>query len=385
MTLAAPIRFLPLYTLLYAGFGVQSPYLPALFDNRGIGPEGIASILAAGTAIRIISGPVAGRIADRSDAPRLVFATCSVAAALLALGYWQSHAFSILLAVGLLQAAAIGPLAPLSDSLAIATVNLDRVTQRRFVLDYGFIRGAGSAAFIIGSVLAGLSIDSAGIIVIVWLNTVLLAAAALSTAWVPRLRLERRVASVRTPGEIGALLRDRIFRRVMLVVALILGSHALHDSFAVIRWHSAGIGTGTIGLLWSEAVAAEVIVFLFIGRPLLDRIGPAHAAALAAVAGVIRWVVMAETTWVPALAAIEPLHGITFALLHLACMRLMAEILPPRLVATGLALYGTVGIGFATAALTFAAGPLYANLGAGAFWVMAALCAIAFPVTFGLR
>src|SRR6185437_14436536 len=72
MTLAAPIRFLPLYTLLYAGFGVQSPYLPALFDNRGIGPEGIATILAAGTAIRIISGPVAGRVADRLDAPRLV-------------------------------------------------------------------------------------------------------------------------------------------------------------------------------------------------------------------------------------------------------------------------------------------------------------------------
>ena len=40
------------------------------------------------------------------------------------------------------------------------------------------------------------------------------------------------------------------------------------------------------GLPWSMSVAAEVVVFLFIGRPLLDRIGAAHAAMLAAAAGI---------------------------------------------------------------------------------------------------
>ena len=59
------------------------------------------------------------------------------------------------------------------------------------------------------------------------------------------------------------------------------------------------------------------------GRPLLDRIGSAGAAVLSAAAGVVRWAVMAETAWLPALALIEPLHGLTFALLHLTCMRLL--------------------------------------------------------------
>ena len=59
------------------------------------------------------------------------------------------------------------------------------------------------------------------------------------------------------------------------------------------------------------------MVFLFVGRPLLDRLGTAGAAMLAAAAGIVRWAVMAETAWLPALAAIEPLHGLTFALLHL--------------------------------------------------------------------
>jgi hypothetical protein len=39
---------------------------------------------------------------------------------------------------------------------------------------------------------------------------------------------------------------------------------------------------------------------------------------------------MAETARLPALALIEPLHGLTFALLHLTCMRLLAGLpLPP--------------------------------------------------------
>src|SRR5216684_377223 len=85
------------------------------------------------------------------------------------------------------------------------------------------------------------------------------------------------------------------------------GSHAMHDSFAMIRWSRAGISPGTSGILWSLSVAAEVVVFLLVGRPLLDRIGPAGAAMLSAGAGVVRWAVMAETAWLPAVAAIEPL------------------------------------------------------------------------------
>jgi PPP family 3-phenylpropionic acid transporter len=93
---------------------------------------------------------------------------------------------------------------------------------------------------------------------------------------------------------------------------------------------------------------------------------------------------MAQTAWVPAMALIEPLHGVTFALLHLSIMRLMAQVVPAKLIATALALYGTVAVGVATTALTFAAGPLYAQFGAGGFWVMAALCAAAFPVSLRL-
>ena len=55
------------------------------------------------------------------------------------------------------------------------------------------------------------------------------------------------------------------------------------------------------------------------------------AMALAAAAGVLRWSVMAQTTDLVALALVQPLHGLTFALLHLACMRVIVQIVPAGL------------------------------------------------------
>ena len=66
-------------------------------------------------------------------------------------------------------------------------------------------------------------------------------------------------------GELGDLLRIPRFRIMILVSSFIYGSHAMHDAFAVIWWSSAGIEPSTISVLWSEAVAAEVVVFFLIG------------------------------------------------------------------------------------------------------------------------
>jgi PPP family 3-phenylpropionic acid transporter len=49
----------------------------------------------------------------------------------------------------------------------------------------------------------------------------------------------------------------------------------MYDSFAVIRWRQAGISPATIGMLWSESVIGEVLVFLLIGATLLRVLNPA--------------------------------------------------------------------------------------------------------------
>ena len=71
-------------------------------------------------------------------------------------------------------------------------------------------------------------------------------------------------------GTILELLRLCAFRQVLLIAALIL-------SHAVIYWNSAGISSAVVGILWSEQVFAEVVVFVVIGPALLGWIGPAWA------------------------------------------------------------------------------------------------------------
>jgi PPP family 3-phenylpropionic acid transporter len=84
------------------------------------------------------------------------------------------------------------------------------------------------------------------------------------------------------------------------------------------------------------------------------------------------------------LALVQPLHGLTFALLHLACMRVIVLAVPVRLAATAQSLYGTLCVGLATALLTLAAGVLYQRMGGQAFFAMSVLCLIALPICTGL-
>jgi PPP family 3-phenylpropionic acid transporter len=110
-----------------------------------------------------------------------------------------------------------------------------------------------------------------------------------------------------------------------------------------------------VSALWSESVAAEVVVFFLLGPSLVRGLGPRGVMAVAAMAGVVRWVVVGSTTAVAALALVQPLHGLTFAALHLACMRVIATIVPSGLAATAQAMYA-LGAAAATALLTLASG-----------------------------
>ena len=57
--------------------------------------------------------------------------------------------------------------------------------------------------------------------------------------------------------------------------------------------------------------------------------------------------------------------GWRFALLHLAYMRRLGEVVPPDLAATAQAIYGTVAIGAVTSLLTLLSGTHYVWLGGG--------------------
>jgi len=368
-------RFLLLYGAMFAAFGVASPFLPELLHERGLGPSEIGAVLAAGTAIRLITGPVISRLADRLGKHRQILAVLLATAAAIAFGYSLPAGFAIFLIVSIAHASALAPIVPIADAMTLASA------PGRF--QYGWVRGGASAAFVVGAVGAGQVVQVTSLGGIVWMNGTLLALAAVAALRLPRNALDRPMAP--RQANVRALFAVPGFLPLMALAALVLSSHALHDGFEVLRWQEGGIGPGMAGLLWSEGVLAEVVVFVVVGPALLRWLGPAGAAAVAASAGIVRWSVTAVTAWLPAMALVEPLHGLTFALLHLACMQMLSVIIPPALAATAQAIYGTVAVGVMTVIITLVSGPLYGALGARAFWVMALLCAAALPIAFAMR
>ena len=368
--------FLLLYAALYSAYGAESAYMPGFLQSHGLTLEQIGLVLAAGTIVRIVAGPATGRLADHLSANKVVVGSAASLSGVIGLAYTLAFGFAPLLAVSMFHAAATASLAPLSDALAVTA----SAEGRRF--QYGWVRGAGSAAFVAGTLLSGQLIDRFGLSSIIFGSSGLFLLMALCAIWIPA--PVARGDAEKSAGAFRTLWSIAVFRRLIVVVVLVIGSHALNDTFAVIQWREAGYGNLAISLLWCESVVAEVAVFLIFGPWLISRLGPRGAAALSASAGVLRWTLMATTTSLPVLAGVQALHGLTFALMHLAAMGIIARTVPDRLSATAQTVYGTGALGVASAVLTVASGYLYGWFGIHAFWGMAALCAMALPLVRGL-
>jgi MFS transporter, PPP family, 3-phenylpropionic acid transporter len=373
------VAYILLYAALYAAFGVASPFWPRFFETRALSPQQIGILLAAAMLTRLLAGPMVGIFADRAGSLRFALAICSALAAASAAALLWAHTFSLLLFVTVIQAASLAPTTSLADALS---VNAARPWLAGKEFEYGWIRGSASLAFIFGTLTVGQLISQNDVTPIIWLNLSFLIVAAASTALLPPVVARSwSLTGSSVIGELGELLRISRFRMMILVSSSIYGSHAMHDAFAVIWWSAAGIEPSTISVLWSEAVAAEVVVFFLIGPALLNRLGARGAAVLAAAAGIVRWSVAGVTTSILALSIIQPLHGFTFALLHLASMRMMQTLVPARLAGTGQSIYA-FGSGCVTAVLTLLSGILYAKFGGAAFLPMAILCAVALPLAW---
>ena len=376
-----PGRFALLFAAQFAAVGVLMPFLPAVLAGHGLTPGQIAAVLATGSAVRLLAAPAVGRGADGfGDARSILVLAAALATVAVSAFAWAPSlggqalglpGYAVLIGVAVLHAMMSAPVVPLSDALCLGA-------SRDLRFDYGRVRSAGSASYIVAAIAAGVAVQWAGPVAVIWLAVAAYLATALAARGLPTL-------PTTGGGRTGFLapFADPAFRWLLPLSALIQGSHALYYGFSTLHWTAAGLSPSVIGLLWGEGVVVEVALFLW-GRPLADRLGPAGLAAVAALAGVLRWSVLAETTWLPALAVVQLLHALTFGCMHLGAMRVLGG-MPPGQAATAQTLHASIGVGLASGLLTLGCGPLYAAYGGGAFWAMAALCGLALPLAALLR
>jgi PPP family 3-phenylpropionic acid transporter len=261
-----------------------------------------------------------------------------------------------------------GPVVPLSDAMA-------NYYARLKMLDYGRTRLWGSVAFIAGSTVVGYLVAEFGSDMILYTAMVGVFISLLFAMRNTNPMPVTREGQHSERPKLSALLTDKPVVKFLVLMALIQGSHAAYYGFSAIHWKAAGHSEDVIGYLWSLGVAAEVAVFalskrLFAGWSLRTLFVVAAGGVM------LRWGMTASTTSILALVVVQMLHGVTFAMAHIAAIQYIQNSAENKMVALQ-ALYNAIPLGAFIALMTVISGWGYEHWGANIFWLMAAMGFIA--------
>ncbi|KOO06812.1 3-phenylpropionate MFS transporter [Vibrio hepatarius] len=353
----------------FFAYGVYLPFWALWFEEQGVSPTDIGLLVGIGFATRCVANmtltPRIHKVEHLMPALRwLSFA----ALVFVAFHFFTGGSFWLMAIATILFNLCCGPIVPLSDAMA-------NYYARLKMLDYGRTRLWGSIAFIAGSTVVGFLVAKFGSDMIIY--------TALAGVFASLLFSLRRTTPMPVTTEeehaerpkLSELLRELSVVKFLVLVALIQGSHAAYYSFSSIYWKEAGYSEDIIGYLWSLGVVAEVAVFAFSKR-LFSGWTLRTLFVVASLGVVARWGLTASTTALVALVMIQLLHGVTFAMAHIAAIQYIQNSEQRKMVALQ-ALYNAIPLGAFIALMTALSGWGYENWGANVFWAMAAMGVLA--------
>lgn len=374
------VRVSIFFAALFLIYGIHIPYLPLWLEWRGLTAAEIGLVTAVPYFLRVTVTPVIAYGADKLDDHRRVIVVLTWVVLVLALTATQMHGFWPLLAVTSLLAISMWTIMPLVETLAIAGV--------RRGLDYGRMRLWGSLTFIAASFVGGAIVEAQGRGAGIWLIVAGAIATVVAAAALPmRNRLvdanssERRGIDMAT---VGRLVGDVRFLLFIAAVGAVLASHATFYTFGSIIWQRQGLSPAWIGTLWAIGVITEIALFAY-SAPFVRRIGPMGLIIAGALGAVVRWAVMGAEPSLAVLVPLQMLHGLTYGAAHLGAIHFMGLAVPEEAGGTAQALYSAIAAGVLHGGATILSGVIYAGLGSGTYWAMAAISAVGLAAALELK
>jgi PPP family 3-phenylpropionic acid transporter len=359
------------YGAIFIGTGVSSPYLPVWFAHHGLSGSQIGLILSLPMVARAFTAPLLAVWADSFKLRRTALLILSI----LVTGLYALMALPLGFAwwtvVWFAASSMYTTLSPLADVITLRRARADG-------FNFGWPRGMGSAAFIVGNVGMGAILTRGSPeLVLVWM-----VAASAATALAARFLLppdpvheEGHVAALadRMAG-LSGLLRDPVFMTAVVSAGLIQSAHAFYYGFSTLAWKRQGIAEDVTGVLWATGVAAE-IGFLWFLEPWRRRIGPRNLLMLGGAAAVARWSALAFSPPLWALFPLQTLHALSYAATFIASLLLVEQLSTPRNASAAQALNSALSGGVLFGVATAASGQLFDGFGARGYLLMAAMSA----------
>ncbi len=350
------------YAAFFAVVGISMPYWPVWLESRGLDPVDIGIVLAVGRWASIVTTPMVAQFADRSGERKrlLILLTCGLFLSYLLYGF--AVGFWAILVIAIPAAMFRGAINPVGDSLTMTNAARGRT-------DYGRVRLWGSVTFILASFAGGEMLARWDEDIVLWAILVLIGLGVVSCFFLPDTAVER---APKQRGAFWLLVRNPVILCFLATLALLSSSHAVIYAFGTLHWRQAGVSDRMIGLLWSEGVVAEIVLFAF-GAAVVRRIGVLNLMLLASIGGLIRWTLLGTSTELPVLLSVQALHGLTFGAAHLGAMHFIAQAAPAGYSATVQSLYNAIAMSAAIAIAVPLSGPLFEAVGGKAYFAMTAL------------
>ncbi|EGQ8023373.1 3-phenylpropionate MFS transporter [Vibrio vulnificus] len=366
----SPYGWISQYFLgFFFAYGVYLPFWSLWFKEQGVSSTDIGLLVGIGLATRCVANMVITPRIHKAEHIMPALRWLSFAALIfVGFHFFTGGSFWLMALATVLFNLCCGPVVPLSDALA-------NYYARLKMLDYGRTRLWGSIAFIAGSTVVGYLISLYGTDMILYTALVGVFVSLLLSMRSANVMPVTRSEHHSERPKLTQLLTDGPVVKFLLLAALIQGSHAAYYSFSAIYWQQAGHSEEIIGYLWSLGVVSEVAVFalskrLFAGWSL-------RALFVAASIGVmLRWGITASTTLLLGLVLVQLLHGVTFAMAHIAAIQYIQNSEEHKMVALQ-ALYNALPLGAFIAAMTAFSGWGFEHWGENVFWVMAAMGLVA--------
>lgn len=348
------------YASTFGIIGVHLPFFPVWLKAIGIDVSWIGIITAAPSLSRFTVLPFVTASAERHQVLRET---------MIALAFVTAVGFAILsqlrdpltlLVVYIVLACLWTPLSPLTDGYALKGVT-------RHGLDYARMRLWGSASFVLFAMIAGLVFKIIDPQNLIWIIVaVAFLSALVGLGIVP---LDAPPAGPAQQERTTGLLRQPLFLAIIGASALIQGSHAAYYAFSSITWQNAGFGGFTIAAMWSLGVVAEIVVFAISPRFTLS---PTVMVLIGAASGVVRWAITAQEPRIEVLTVVQLMHGLTFGITQVGTVALMVRSVPHHMLASAQG-YMVATQGAVTSLTMMLSGLIYARVGEGVYYAMAAM------------
>lgn len=373
------LRFALAYGLLFAVYGIVSPYLQIMLSALGYGPAAVGLLLGI-IEISGIAGPlVIARLVDRSGRYRVALVLCGgiVIATMPALVFFRNFPMTVL--VICIFALGLKSLIPIMESGTMGLIERSssgtgRKRPGTLRSGYGLIRSAGSAGFVILTLvfqfIPGFDNSPPFVYAVLIAGSVLsflLSLGIVAELDTPK-KKEKQKAAAHNP-------MPAVFALGLAVIALNrLAMTSIGSFFSLyvkeeLRWNA-------VAGLWALSAAIEIPALILSGK-LIHTFGAMKVMAVSSIAIAVRLIVYAVFPTPAGALTGQILHAACYGLFQPAAMAFVALTYPSESRTTGMALFMGFGVGLPTFVGSALGGVIVELLGYRVLFAVFSLFAVA--------